>query len=271
MLTTITTTTLSTGVRLRYVEHGRPGGHPVVLLHGFTDSSYSFSPLLPELAQERYHAFAIDQRGHGDSDRPATGYTTEDLAADVVAFLDALGLDRVSLVGHSMGSFVARRVAEEAPERVDRLVLIGSAVSPVNEGTLELQAAVRTLDDPVPAEFAREFQESTAHRPLPKQFLERAVGESLKVPARVWQSALDGLIAVDHASGLGRIVAPTHVLAGRNETVFSVTEHDELAAAIGATLCVYPETGHAVHWERPHWVARDIDAFLRDGADQLVS
>jgi pimeloyl-ACP methyl ester carboxylesterase len=68
----------------------------------------------------------LDQRGFGDSDRPQGGYEIRDLAADVVAFLDAASIDRATIVGHSMGSFVARCVAITFPERVDRLVLIGS-------------------------------------------------------------------------------------------------------------------------------------------------
>jgi pimeloyl-ACP methyl ester carboxylesterase len=69
---------------------------------------------------------AVDQRGYGESDKPESGYGIPDLAADVVAFLDALKIDRATLVGHSFGSFVARQVAIGAPERIERLVLIGT-------------------------------------------------------------------------------------------------------------------------------------------------
>ena len=88
-------------------------------------------PLLPE----RYHAFAVDQRGFGDSERPDRGYRIEDLAADAAAFLDAVAIERATVVGHSFGSFVARRVAVAYPERVTGLALIGSALSPVNDVT----------------------------------------------------------------------------------------------------------------------------------------
>ena len=104
------TTRLATGVRLRYAEQGDPGGEPIVFLHGYTDSWWSFSRLLPFLAAERYHAYALDQRGHGDSERPESGYALDDLAADVVAFLDAVGAPRAIVVGHCMGGFVAARV-----------------------------------------------------------------------------------------------------------------------------------------------------------------
>jgi non-heme chloroperoxidase len=157
-------------------------------------------------------------------------------------------------------------VAETHPERVARLVLIGSAVTPLKQETRELQAAVHTLEDPVPAEFAREFQASTVHVPLPKAFFERAVAESLKLPARVWKSALDGLLAVDDTADLGQITAPTLLIGGERDEFFSREEVEGLAAVIpGARLLVYPETGHAVQWERPERVANDLDTFVREG------
>src|SRR3712207_2117749 len=72
---------LRTGPRLHYAEYGDPGGEALVLLHGYSDSWYSYSRLLPLLAPERYRAYALDQRGHGDSERPPTGYTPDDFAA----------------------------------------------------------------------------------------------------------------------------------------------------------------------------------------------
>ena len=257
------TTRLASGPQIHYAEQGDPDGEPIVFLHGYTDSWFSFSRLLP-LLPARYHAFAFDQRGHGDSERPDCCYTIDDLVADVVAFLDAVGVERATVVGHSGGSFPARLVTETHPERVARLVLIGSAVTPLKDVTRELQAAVHALEDPVPAEFAREFQAANVYVPLPEAFFEQAVAESLKLPARVWKSALDGILAVDDAGDLGRITAPTLLVWGERDGFFSREEVEGLAAAIpGARLLIYPETGHAVQWERPERVADDLDAFLR--------
>jgi non-heme chloroperoxidase len=74
---------------------------------------------------------------------------------------------------------------------------------------LAFQAAVHALEDPVPADFVRELQAGDVHVPLPDEFLEGLVAESLKVPARVWKRALDGLVAFDDAADLARITAPT--------------------------------------------------------------
>jgi non-heme chloroperoxidase len=97
-------------VKLPYVEQGDPSGVPMILLHGYTDSWRSFEPVLPHLPQS-IHAFALTQRGHGDADRPATGYRTRDFAADVGAFTDALGLGPAVVVGSSMGNTNAQRFA----------------------------------------------------------------------------------------------------------------------------------------------------------------
>lgn len=255
------TALLATGVRLQYAEQGDPGGDVLVFLHGYVDSWFSFSRLLP-LLPTRYHAYAVDQRGHGDSERPTGGYAMDDLAADAVAFLDAVDASRATLIGHSMGGFVARRVAERHPERVAGLVLIGSAVSPVTEGVLKLREAVQALPDPVPPDFVRAFQAGPV--PLPEPFFEGVVAASRAVPAHVWRSALDGVLGTNDAVELGRIAAPTLLLSGEGHAYFGRVEQERLAAAIpGATLMLYPETGTAPHWERPERVAADLEAFLR--------
>jgi non-heme chloroperoxidase len=259
------TTRLASGPQVHYAAQGDPDGDPIVFLHGYTDSWFSFSRLLP-LLPTRYRAFAFDQRGHGNSERPDCCYEVADLVADAVGFLDAVGVERATVVGHSGGSFTARRVAETHPERVARLVLIGSAVTPLKDVTRELQAAVHTLEDPVPAEFAREFQAANVYLPLPEAFFEQAVAESLKLPAQIWKSALDGLLAVDDAEDLGKITAPTLLIWGERDGFFSREEVEGLAAVIpDARLLSYPETGHAVQWERPERVASDLDAFMREG------
>ena len=262
--TRLSTVRLSTGFRTRYAEQGDPRGEALLFIHGWPDSRFSYSRVLP-LLPAAYRAFALDQRGFGDSERPAGGYTIDGLAGDVSAFLDAVGVARATLVGHSLGSFVARRVADLYPARVSRLALIGSAVSPVNEVMLEVQEAMRGLDDPLPPAFVREFQASTIHVPVPESFFEGLVAESLKAPARVWREVFDGLLASDDAAALGRITAPTLLLWGDEDALFSGREEQErLAAAIpDARLVVYPDTGHSPNWERPEGVAADLDAFIR--------
>src|ERR671911_2338300 len=105
---------LATGVKLHYAERGDQVGEAIVFLHGYSDSWYSFSRVLPLLSPE-YHAFALTQRGHGDSDKPECCYTLDDFAADVNAFMEALGIEEATLLGASTGALFAQRVALSYP------------------------------------------------------------------------------------------------------------------------------------------------------------
>ena len=145
---------LSNGLRIHYAESGDARGTPVVFVHGWPDSWFSFSRVL-RLLPATLRLIALDQRGFGESDHPDSGYTIPGFAADLVALLDALEIDRAVLVGHSDGSFVARRAAIAAPERVAALGLIGTGASTKITGADDLQAALRELPDPIPEPFAR--------------------------------------------------------------------------------------------------------------------
>jgi non-heme chloroperoxidase len=253
---------LQNGLHLHYAEGGNPEGQPVVFLHGWPDSWFTFSRVLP-LLPASIRALAVDQRGFGDSDRPASGYTIPEMAGDVIAFLDALGIERATLVGHSFGSFVARQVAIAQPHRVDTLVLIGTGYTASNPVTRDLQNTLRDLPDPIPREFARDFQASTAHRPLPADFFERIVTESLKLPPRLWRRALDGMIEYDDARQLERIEARTLLLWGDRDVLFSRVDQDRFMEALpAARLRLYEETGHCPNWEQPERVAADIAAVM---------
>jgi pimeloyl-ACP methyl ester carboxylesterase len=253
---------LRSGLRLRYAERGPAEGEPILFLHGYTDSSLSFSQILPRLPA-RFRALALDQRGHGDSERPAGGYRMADFAADAVGFLDALGLARTTLVGHCMGGFVAQCVAIEHPERVERLVLAASYTTAANDVVRELAREIAALADPVPRDFVRAFQASTAYGPLPEGFLEAVVAESLKLPARVWQAVMDGVREVSSRDRLHLVRAPTAILWGDRDAVFPFEEQERLRASIaGAALHVLPETGHALHWEQPERFVRELGAFI---------
>jgi non-heme chloroperoxidase len=263
-----TTPLLSTGVRLHYAQRGNRGGEAIIFLHGYSDSWFSFSRVLPLLSPS-YHAFALTQRGHGDSDKPESCYTPHDYAADVDAFMEAVGTDEATLVGASTGALFAQRVTLSYPRRVSRLVLIASQTpARENEALSGFREEVLALQDPVPPEFVRGFQESTIYHPVPQQFLETAISESLKLPAHVWRDYLEQAVLSidrDYVVELGEINVPTLILWGEQDPLFPREEQERLAAAIpGATLKVYPESGHAAHWERPEWIVRDLETFMKE-------
>jgi pimeloyl-ACP methyl ester carboxylesterase len=258
--------TVETGVRLEYVEQGARDGIPVVMLHGVTDSWHSFEPVLRYLPPS-IHAFAISQRGHGESSRPESGYVDSEMAADVRAFMDAVGVQRAIIVGHSMGATVAQRLAVDAPDRLRALVLMASFSTLYRRPLIVdfVQSAIEPLTDPIDPVFAREWQLSTIGRPVEPAFLDTVVGETLKVPARVWRSAFTGLLDTpDCLKQLPAVSVPTLLLWGDRDSYADRHDQDTLLAAIpGSRLIAYEGAGHAFHWEDPRRVAADLTAFVQ--------
>ncbi|HEX5165673.1 MAG TPA: alpha/beta hydrolase [Thermomicrobiales bacterium] len=259
MKTMLNMVELPTQVRMPYVEQGDPWGTPVVLLHGYPDSWFSFTPLLPHLP-ESIRAIVPTQRGWGDAGRPAEGYTMDDYAGDVLALLDALRIEAAVIAGHSMGSLIAQRFAIRHPERTLGLVLIGSVTTFAGHaGLLEFQQAIEALDGPLDPDLVREFQESMFVQPPEPELLEGLIAESMKAPLPVWKQSLAGILAFDTRLELSRISAPTRIIWGDQDQLCSRAEQDALLAGISnARLSVYRGGGHCVNWEQPAAVAAEI-------------
>jgi pimeloyl-ACP methyl ester carboxylesterase len=260
-------------IKLPYVEQGDVTGVPVVMLHGVTDSWRSFQPVLPHLPDD-IRAIAVTLRGHGDAPKPESGYLIEDLAGDVVALMDELEIERAIVVGHSMGSWVARQIAIEHPDRVRGLVLAGAF-----QGSLvrnpEVAAAMKELadvPDPVPDEVAREFQLSTLAHPIAPELLDTFVAESLKVSARVWRDLFLGFAELDQADGADELPMPALLVWGERDAFIPREVQDELLETLpDARLEVYEGVGHALHWEQPERFAADVAAFTRYSAALQLS
>jgi pimeloyl-ACP methyl ester carboxylesterase len=106
------------GLTFRVREHG--DGSPVVLLHGFPETSRMWAPLMERLAEEGFHCLAPDQRGYSPGARPADSaeYTYDHFVADLFAFMDAMGWERAHLIGHDWGSLAGWAAVDARPERV---------------------------------------------------------------------------------------------------------------------------------------------------------
>jgi pimeloyl-ACP methyl ester carboxylesterase len=120
------------GLRFHYREYGKAGARPLVLLHGVASNSRIWITTAPLLAQ-RFHVLALDQRGHGESDKPDSGYDFASVAGDAVAFIEALELQRPIVAGHSWGGNVAIELAATHPE-------LPAGIALIDGGYIELQA-----------------------------------------------------------------------------------------------------------------------------------
>ena len=251
---------LANGLHLSYAEQGANSGTPIILLHGIADSWRIFEPLLAELP-ESVHAFALSQRGHGDSDRPATGYRTRDFVEDLRLFMDALRIQKAIIVGASSGGFAARSFAAMHPERTAGLVLLGSPATLTGRPN-----PFAEQKDPINPGFVKSFAESVLSRAAPAEGLASMIAENLKAPAHVWVETGNGLFEEPFPGELAKIQAPTLIVWGEEDPIITKADQLALAEAIkGSKLIAYPGSGHMLYWEEPALIARDIIAYINDG------
>ncbi|KQX86186.1 MULTISPECIES: alpha/beta fold hydrolase [Streptomyces] len=213
-------------VRLAYRTWGDAFGSPVVLLHGLGGSSASWEAVGGLLGEE-WRVYALDLRGHGESDWPDE-YTFEQMTEDVLGFLDACELDRVGIVGHSMGGVVAYLLAEEHADRVERLVLVET-----------------------PPPFPGQVVDGRPSGPV--DYDENAVPEikaQIAAPDPRWEE------------DLGQIVAPTLMIAGGPESGMPQDRLPDMASLIPDCRLITLGGGHQVHKRHADQVAQQISEFF---------
>lgn len=239
---------------MAYVEVGPKRGPAVILLHGLTDSSRSWSLAMHELHTLRpdLHIYALDQRGQGASSLPQWSacrttpercFEMKDLGRDVIAFMNSQGIKRATIAGHSMGSFVAQEVALRHPERVANVVLVASATTGNNNPTLrdyvltQIEGPWRDaliaqgyswpedaydltpLDaDPDAVEWMKTFWDADPVAPL--SLVEAIATETAEVPLGTWLGETKALLATDNAQRLRHLKAPALVLWGAQDAIF---------------------------------------------------
>ena len=254
---------LSNGLDFSYVELGDPHRPPLLLLHGYTDTSRSWSLVAPHLTD--FRLLIPDQRGHGATEAPACCFSTSQFADDARLFLDALGIKRAAVAGHSMGSMVAISLAAEHPERVSDIILIGStALSPVKRGDW-LYDNVAALRWPLDrnSQFMRDWHPGKQPTPVDPTFAAAAMEELLVIKPHVWRGVMRELADVPVGRHAQDVKARVLILSGGKDPLFPAEHHASLIKAFpGAEAHVFPELGHNPNWERPEEIARMINRFL---------
>jgi esterase len=252
------------GQRVHYVEWGQASAPAVIMLHGITGHARTWDEECRLLAG-RYRAIALDQRGHGDTDPAPDGdYSDDALLGDLVAFADALGLRRLSLVALSLGGRVAINFAGHHPDRVERMIIIdiGPEIAPVG------RARVGTLMATAPERFATRdevFAHMRANAPLYsdallRQRAEHAVrplpdgGFTWKYDRALRDAIRQGRLRVpgDLWPQWRAITCPTLLVRGELSDLLT----DEMAKRMmdeqpAARLVVVPGAGHTVPGDQP--------------------
>lgn len=260
------------GLRLRIVESGPADGPPVVLLHGWGASVYSYRDAVPSLARDGRRAIAADLPGHGLSDKPAdrTWYSRAGMAAAVGALLDTLDVSDVTVVGVSMGGGIATSLAVARHPRVARVAL----VNPVGFAPVRFTSIARLLTPLAVGEHASLL----VARPLVRWFLRLAYRDRSRVSPRdvdeYWSTARQpgaaaALVACLHEfswepfppSVLAGVTVPVLLLLGTHDHLMAGSEAG--ARTIPGLRVVRVAGGHAVNEECPDEVNAILLAFMR--------
>lgn len=252
------------GLRLHYLALG--AGPPVVLLHGLGSCGEDWFLLQAPALSQRYRVLMPDLRGHGRSDRPPGPYTVPQMADDIAGFLKALGTDSAHIVGLSLGGAVAQALAVRHPERVRSLVLVNTFAYLRPQGWGEWWRTLTRIGALLVNIALQARMEAEELFPRPGQAgLRRVAYQRLCAndPA-AYRAAMMAAARYDGRRDLGRIRAPTLVVAGLEDTVVPLRAKEELAAGIpGARLVTIPRSGHATPTDQPVAFNRILLDFLR--------
>jgi pimeloyl-ACP methyl ester carboxylesterase len=250
------------GHRIWYHDIGQ--GHPIVFLHGLGSNSLSWLMTLPAFCQD-YRVIAIDHIGHGRSDKPEIPYKITDFVDYLEAFLSALGLKHVDLVGSSLGGWIAARLALRRPDLVNRLVLVGSAgLQPwpeLREKLENTKFAPRTTQE-VKTFLSMCFYDKVRYTnqfSVLVSYLIRSLDDSYGTIEKVLESALDPNEWLD--GKLAEIRAKTLVLWGQEDELMPVEFANQFANHIpNAELEILNQCGHVPQIER----AKDFNLILKN-------
>ena len=249
-------------MRIAWEERG--SGRPLLLVEGLGYGRWSWSPVVPALA-ERYRVLWFDNRGIGDSDKPAGPYTARQMADDALQVLDEAGVGRAHVVGASLGGMIAQELAVAAPERIDRLVLCcthpGVAHGlPMPEETVRLFALAPTLRPDV---ALRRFVENALGPTAPESLVDELVRLRTAHPPDPdgWQA--QAAAGVTFAGVDAPIEQKTLIVTGTADNVVDPGNSDLLAARIaGARVETLDGLGHLFFWEAPDRFVRILVEFL---------
>lgn len=235
-------------------------GSPVVLVHGLGLSSAWWDEQLAELARD-WRAIALDLRGFGDSRKPPSSNVTVDvLVEDLNAFREALGIRRMSAIGHSLGGMILLRLALAHPEALSAMALVGASARFASEpGRRMLEARIEILERAGVAEMIDKTLVYTAASHFAPGFvegrpeiLERVRGEFSKIDADAYISLSREIMRFDLVSQLPGIGCPTLVVVGEHDDRCPVSDAILLNTHIKRSwLKVMPGAGHSPMVEQP--------------------
>ena len=258
------------GIRVYVQDLGH--GDPVVLVPGFGMTHEAWDRQVRVLTSSGHRVVCVDQRGHGRSDKPLEGYDVERLALDLVAVLDALRIDSCALVGWSFGGQVAFRVAASHPERISKLVLVGSNAVRASRSTdfpfgrdpgPTVAAMVQLESSDRLAARRTTIRSGFATEPDPA-LLDWMTRQSLAMPSWAAVECYHSMLETDLLDDLPAVKVPVLQVTGAEDPVHSAKGARWLNERLAdARLAELPECGHYPMFEAPDELDRHLIEFLR--------
>lgn len=236
---------------------------PAVLIHGWASRSLYWEPLAARLAEAGQAVWILDLPGYrpGQVLPPDFAWTLDSAAASVAATIEAHGVKRVHVVGHSLGGSVSLTLAAGRPELVATVALVGMVPTPPNEGfraMIRQQAEQGFFDAGTVAKCMEAWYGELSPENL--GLLSKGFDAPFPVLAASAKAAMTGV----EPSVPGRVAAPLLVIAGTGDRVRSIGEMEKfVAGAPGRQLRAIPDAGHSVHWEQPDACAAALQRFWR--------
>lgn len=235
------------GHRLRL---GTSGQAPpdLLCLHGLVDRLEIWDRLCEPLS-ERGRVTRIDQRGHGESESPPGPYRREDLAADVVAVINEIGAESAVLVGHSMGGIISMTTALEHPDRVEALVLIGTASQCTEKVAGWYERIALAGEENGTAGLAKTIYGEKSRKTI------QGDAQGIAHVTRTLKSLYDDPLTPK----LKNIACPVLLIVGEKDPMGPKASSIIADQLPNAELHVVPDCGHWVHVEEPHAVLEAFD------------
>ncbi len=251
-------------VAVHHVVTG-PADAPVVVLSNSLGSTMSMWDAQAADLAERFRVVRYDTRGHGGSPTPQGPYDIDDLADDVVALLDTLGVERAHFVGLSLGGMTGMRLAARNPERVDRLVVLctGAQLTPSSAwrdraATVRAQGSVAVAEAVVQRWFTPAYLEAN---PDVRRECESTVAAT---SAEGYASCCEVIAAMDLRADLASISAPTLAIAGADDPATPPPHLSAIADGVqDGRLLVVPESAHLANAEQPATITPAIIKHLK--------
>lgn len=257
-------------IELYYEIHG--AGQPLVLISGLGYPLWQWHKMVPFLA-EHFQVITFDNRGVGQSDKPAGPYTAQMLAADTAGLLDALGIEKAIIAGHSMGGFVAQAMALDFPQKVAKLILCSTNFGGPHHVPVTPEA-MKVLTDVTSDALAR-FKNGLAVSTAPdwseknpemiEEWIQWRVANPIDPAPYQAQMAIGfGLMpeAAAFENKLPRLNIPTLILFGAHDKVVPPENASLLAEKIsGSKVVILPNAGHFFPIEVAEAASRTITDF----------